>query len=322
MVTIMMEVFSKIIPIGKQISFNQLVSKIARVIGISGNNEFIETISFRKPIIVDGSLKFECMEIWGENDISSMFNYLYQIGGIPSIDIYVKILRYVDTTNGDADIDPSGTAVESNDEPCEEQNVVDDYGLSDSLAGPSINLSDTEDRGSESRYYNTQFPNPIVPVVHPPPYAEIDFDLLSVDPYDRLEGRSFWDPSKEFSVEMIFSSRDAVAAKEYHPRHHHQFCYHETREKTYSIKCKDKDSGCVWRFRASKKEGEDVWKITRYSGPHTYRHAGILKAMQKYWWQPPAGDHHYCIRHVLNNYNKTFKNAAIKEALRKAENEN
>ncbi|KAG8645606.1 pheromone-processing carboxypeptidase KEX1-like [Manihot esculenta] len=185
---------------GKQISFNQLVGKIARAIGISGSNEFIETISFRKPIIVDGSLKFECMEIWDEDDISSMFNYLYLIGGIPGIEIYVKILRYVDTTNDDADIGPSGTAVESNDEPCEEQNVVHDYGLSDSLAGPSNNLSDTvqnenedededdddddddswmsiedddddngqEDRGSESRYYNTQFSNPIVPVVHPP----------------------------------------------------------------------------------------------------------------------------------------------------------
>ncbi|XP_043806161.1 uncharacterized protein LOC122721709 [Manihot esculenta] len=395
--------FSKIIPMGKQISFNQLVGKIARAIGISGNNEFIETISFRKPTIVDGSLKFECMEIWGEDDVCK-----------------------------DADIGSSGTTVESNDEPCEEQNVVDDYGLSNSLAGPSINLSDTvenenedededededdddddswmstedddddngqKDSGSESQYYNTQFPNPIMPVVHPPPYAEIDFDLLRVDPYDRPEGRSFWDPSKEFSVGMIFSSRDAVAAaaKEYHLRHHHQFCYHETREKTYSIKCKDKDSGCAWRLRASKKEGEDIWKITRYSGLHTctnpqltknhsqldenficsfifalieqqadikiaalqaevqdkfecepsyqktrkakqkaiarlyggrdesysHRHAGILKAMQKDWWQHPAGHHRYYIRHVLSNYNKTLKNIAIKEALDKATNEN
>ncbi|XP_021598866.1 uncharacterized protein LOC110604884 [Manihot esculenta] len=44
--------------------------------------------------------------------------------------------------------------------------------------------------------------------------------------------------------------------------------------------------------------------------------------MQKDWWQPPAGHHRYCIRHVLSNYKKTFKNAAIKEALRKATNEN
>ncbi|KAG8634490.1 hypothetical protein MANES_17G044901v8 [Manihot esculenta] len=280
--------FSKIIPMGKRISFNQLVGKIARTIGLSENNEFIKIISFRKPTIVDGSLKFEYISIWGENDVSSMFNYLYQIGGMLGIKIYVKILR------------------------CE-QNIVDDYCLSDSLAGPLINLSDTvqnenedededvdededdddlwmsteddeddnghEDSGSESRYYNTQFPNPIVPVVHPPPYAEIDFDLLRVDPYDRPEGHSFWDPSKEFSVGMIFSLRDAVAAaaKEYHLRHHHQFCYHETREKTYSIKYKDKDSECAWRLRASKKEGEDVWKITRYSGPHTCTNPQVTK---------------------------------------------
>ncbi|XP_021631874.1 uncharacterized protein LOC110629273 [Manihot esculenta] len=300
--------FSKIIQLGKRISFNQLVGKIARAIGLSENNEFIETISFRKPTIVDGFLQFECMEIWGEDDVSSIFNYLYQIGGIPGIEIYVKILRCVDTTNEDTDIGPSETAVESNDKPCEEQNIVDDYGLSDSLAGPSINLSDTvenededededdddswmstedddddgngqEDIGSESRYCNTQFPNPIVPVVHPPPYAEIDFDLLMVDSYDKPEGRYFWDPSKEFSVGMIFFSRDAVAAaaKEYHLRHHHQFCYHETREKTYSIKCKDKDSGCAWRLRASKKEGEDIWKITGYNGPHTCTNPQLTK---------------------------------------------
>ncbi|XP_021626918.1 uncharacterized protein LOC110625590 [Manihot esculenta] len=32
--------------------------------------------------------------------------------------------------------------------------------------------------------------------------------------------------------------------------------------------------------------------------------------------------HRYCIRHVLSNYNKSLKNAAIKEVLRKAANEN
>ncbi|XP_043810987.1 uncharacterized protein LOC110611519 [Manihot esculenta] len=300
--------FSKIVPIGKQINFSQMVGKIARAIGLSKNNEYIETISFRKPTIVDGSLKFECMDIWGEDDMCSMFNYLYQIGGLPGIEIYVKVLRCADATNEDVDIGPSGTAVESNAEQCEEQNVVDDYELSDSLAGPSSNLShtvqdeneddddddddswmsteddDDDDDGqegnvSESEYYNTQFSNPILPVVHPPPYAEIDFDLLRVDPYDKAEGRSFWDPSKEFSVGMIFSSRDAVAAtaKEYHLRHHHQFCYHETREKTYSIKCKDKDSGCPWRLRASKTEGSDIWKITRYSGPHTCTNPQLTK---------------------------------------------
>ncbi|XP_021623810.1 uncharacterized protein LOC110623189 [Manihot esculenta] len=106
-----------------------------------------------------------------------------------------------------------------------------------------------------------------------------NFDLLRVDPYDKPEGRSFWDLSKKFSVGMIFSSRDAVAAavKEYHLRHHHQFYYHETREKTYSIKRKDKDNGCAWRLRASKKEGEDIWKIKRYSGSRTCTNPQLTK---------------------------------------------
>ncbi|XP_021604654.1 uncharacterized protein LOC110609404 [Manihot esculenta] len=205
------------------------------------------------------------MEIWGEDDVSSMFNYLYQIGDIPAIEIYVKIFRRVNTTNDDADIGTSGTAVESNDE----QNVVDDYGLSDSLAGPSINLSDTvedEDEDDNDSWISTE---------NNDDDNKIDFDLLRVDPYDKSEGRSFWDHSKKFSVGMIFSSRDAVAAaaKEYHLRHHHQFCYHETREKTHSIKCK----GCAWRFRASKTEGEDIWKITRYSGSHTCTNPQLTK---------------------------------------------
>ncbi|XP_021595150.1 nonsense-mediated mRNA decay protein 2-like [Manihot esculenta] len=275
--------FSKIIPMGKRISFNQLVGKITHAIGLSENNEFIETISFRKSTIVDGSLKFECMEIWGEDDVSSMLNYLYQIGGIPGIEIYIKILHCVYTTNEDADIGPSRTAMESNDEPCEEQNVVDDYGLCDSLAGPSINLSDTieneneekdededEDDNDDDSWMSTEDDEDD---------NEIDFNLLRVDPYDKPEDRSFWDPSKEFSVGMIFSSRDAVAAaaKEYNLRYHHQFCYHETREMTYSIKCKDKNSGCAWRLRASKKEEEDIWKMTRYSGPHTCTNPQLTK---------------------------------------------
>ncbi|XP_021626971.1 uncharacterized protein LOC110625640 [Manihot esculenta] len=266
--------FSKIIPMGKRISFNQLIGKIARAIGLSENNEFVETISFRKPTIVDGSLKFECMEIW--------------------VKMMYLILRCVDTTNENADIGPSETVVESNNEPWPSINLSDTVGNEnededededndddDSWMSTEDDEDDNgqEDSGSESRYYNTQFPNPIVHVVHPSLYTEIDFDLLRVDPYDRLEGHSFWDPSKKFSVGMIFSSRDVVAAtvKEYHLRHHHQFCYHETREKTYSIKCKDKDSGCAWRLRASKKEGEDIWKIMKYSGPHTCTNSQLTK---------------------------------------------
>ncbi|XP_021600710.1 uncharacterized protein LOC110606264 [Manihot esculenta] len=46
------------------------------------------------------------------------------------------------------------------------------------------------------------------------------------------------------------------------------------------------------------------------------------KAMQQDWWQPPSGHYQYCIRYILSNYNTKFKNAVMKECLRKAANHN
>ncbi|XP_057999349.1 uncharacterized protein LOC131178406 [Hevea brasiliensis] len=80
-----------------------------------------------------------------------------------------------------------------------------------------------------------------------------------------------WDPSNEFEVGMIFPSREAVqkAAKEYHLLRHNEFCYEETKSRTYAIRCKDRKSNCKWRMRASRWEGSDIWKVTRYNGLHT-----------------------------------------------------
>ncbi|KAJ9136272.1 hypothetical protein P3X46_033364, partial [Hevea brasiliensis] len=107
-------------------------------------------------------------------------------------------------------------------------------------------------------YYNTHVANPIMPLVPPPPYSEIDFSLLT-------------DPLKEFELGMIFSSKEDVqkAAKEYHLHRHHEFCNEETKSRTYAIRCKETKSNCKWRFRASRGKGSDIWKITRYNGPHT-----------------------------------------------------
>ncbi|XP_058006720.1 uncharacterized protein LOC131182094 [Hevea brasiliensis] len=110
-----------------------------------------------------------------------------------------------------------------------------------------------------------------MPLVPPPPYSEIDFSLLTVDPWSTPQCSSMWDPLKEFELGLIFSSREDVqkAAKEYHLHRHHEFCNEETKSRTYAIRCKDIKSNCKWRLSASRGKGSDIWKITRYKGPHT-----------------------------------------------------
>ncbi|XP_021624999.1 uncharacterized protein LOC110624190 [Manihot esculenta] len=127
--------------------------------------------------------------------------------------------------------------------------------------------------------FNSGYENPIRPLIFPPPYSEINCDVMRVDPYAKDPSNLFWDKSKEFSIGMIFRSREAViaATKEYHMLRHYQFCYDETKSRTYSIKCKDKLSGYQWHLRASRKENANVWKIIRYNGPHTCRNAGVSK---------------------------------------------
>ncbi|XP_057985417.1 uncharacterized protein LOC131170386 [Hevea brasiliensis] len=70
---------------------------------------------------------------------------------------------------------------------------------------------------------------------------------------------------------MIFPSRDVIqkAAKEYHLLRQHEFCNDETKSRTYAIRCKDIRSNCKWRMHASRREGCDIWKITKIDGPHT-----------------------------------------------------
>lgn len=81
-----------------------------------------------------------------------------------------------------------------------------------------------------------------------------------MNPYARFLAELLWDPTKEFAIEMIFSSKDVVMAstKEHHLRRHHQFHYDEMKKKTYSIKYKDKSSNYKWHLYTSKKKRYDV----------------------------------------------------------------
>lgn len=68
-----------------------------------------------------------------------------------------------------------------------------------------------------------QYPNPILLLLHLPPYSKMDFDLRKVDPYARPHVDMFWNTSKEFTIRMIFPFRDVVMAaiKEYHLHRHY-----------------------------------------------------------------------------------------------------
>ncbi|XP_058004075.1 uncharacterized protein LOC131180718 [Hevea brasiliensis] len=276
---------STVITIGKRMNFGTLGMKIVRGINLKGGHEVISKILFRQPIEKNGSFKWDCMGLANDDDVNIMFNFIDEIGGMSSIELYIDIFR------------PSANVVDeagpSNSCYTEALKCTDDFESASNDYCPDDDEDDAEsdeewidsddwdmneDGGHHNElvvdlpfYYNTHVANPIMPLVPPPPYSEIDFSLLTVDPWSTPQCSSMWDPLKEFELEMIFSSREDVqkAAKEYHLHRHHEFCNEETKSRTYAIRCKDTTSNCKWRLRASRGKGSDIWKITRYSGPHT-----------------------------------------------------
>lgn len=64
---------------------------------------------------------------------------------------------------------------------------------------------------------NSGYENLLRPLVHYPPYLEIDFDLKRVDPYEKKNLMNlFWDETKEYYVGIFSRARDnvVVALKE------------------------------------------------------------------------------------------------------------
>lgn len=67
---------------------------------------------------------------------------------------------------------------------------------------------------------------------------------------------------------------------------------------------------CMSCLRVYVKEREDVCVISNC-------HIIIKKTMEQDWWLPLSEHYRYCTRYILSNYNIKFKNAGMKECLRK-----
>ncbi|XP_021596686.1 uncharacterized protein LOC110603299 [Manihot esculenta] len=303
--------------INRRLNYEDLFMKIVRSTNLLDHNEFICKIEYRKPIINDNDYKFELVKLLNDADVEMMFDYVSSLGS-ESIVFYVDVVRDIHRNENDDCAGPSYTDPKTRSHCILHSNIdeqdkiivspislfctedlnfnavdsvvnevvdeVDEYVDSERLSDSDINeyesgwIEDDELLSGDDNVI-AQYTNPILPLVHPPPFSEIDFELMRVDPYAKPPTDMFWSPNMEFSVGMIFPNRDAVmaAAKEYHLHRHHQFCCYETKRKTYSIICKNKKHNCKWHMRASMKEGSEVWKIVSYNGPHTCSNAIVEK---------------------------------------------
>ena len=75
----------------------------------------------------------------------------------------------------------------------------------------------------------------------------------------------------EFDGGMIFNDREAVvhSVKNYSISRSVDYKVHESEPLTFCCKCKHFGFRCQWLIRVSFRKNQDIWKVKKYSSPHT-----------------------------------------------------
>ncbi len=82
---------STVIAIGRRMNFGTLGMKIVCGIGLKARCKFILNILFRQPIVGDGSVKWDCMGLANDDNVNIIFNFIDEIRGMSSIELYIDI---------------------------------------------------------------------------------------------------------------------------------------------------------------------------------------------------------------------------------------
>ncbi|KAG5512739.1 hypothetical protein RHGRI_038847 [Rhododendron griersonianum] len=111
-------------------------------------------------------------------------------------------------------------------------------------------------------------------LAHKPPCPMYMQDTWSniIDPSPPMPTRSHlgWDGRSEFFEGQLFSSKDELqcAMKKFCMARNYVVKTDKSSPNLLSYKCNNK-TPCEWRLRASIKANSDMWKVTKYTGPHS-----------------------------------------------------
>ncbi|KAH7854428.1 hypothetical protein Vadar_013718 [Vaccinium darrowii] len=82
-----------------------------------------------------------------------------------------------------------------------------------------------------------------------------------------------WDGTSELFKGQVFLSKLELqrTTERYSMDRNVMYCVDQSTKKLLVLKCKNEGDGgtCNWRLRATRKDGEEEWKITKYEGPHS-----------------------------------------------------
>ena len=250
-------------------TFDELRATIARELNVA-EYRCIQRLMYRLPVAIPGRITYRIMDVCNDTAVDKIRQFADQChsGGFLQFFAIINEHQPIHYSTGEEEVNVANRYVEYDDN---DDNDSDDDSDEDDDFWMDTDDSDEEDDESENTEddYETHWSNPILPLVHPPPYSDIDFELMRDDTRAK-PSRMLFDASKEFAVGMLFPSRDAVqlAAKEYSLRRNHHFRSDETKKAKYMIKCGNPNGPCGWRLRAIR-QSTMLWKITKYTGPHT-----------------------------------------------------
>ncbi|KAG5557265.1 hypothetical protein RHGRI_007508 [Rhododendron griersonianum] len=113
----------------------------------------------------------------------------------------------------------------------------------------------------------------VIPALKPPcPMYTQDTWSNIIDPSTPMPTRSHlgWDGRSELFEGQLFSSKDELqcAMKKFCMTRNYVVKTDKSSPNLLSYKCNNKTS-CGWRLRASIKPNSDMWKVTKYTGPHS-----------------------------------------------------
>ena len=296
--------FRRLISLNEDVSFDGLCEAISNRIGLKSNQK-ISKITYKLSSSTTSGVQFMCIDVIDDGDIQQIVhNHTVNTElGYPELFVESRRTRsrgirggHVSSVSRASDVDRCDVPTEigtsssvepymtqaSHDEGMQQLDIITEIDIpvaTNDCDTPRSQMEDSEGEMDVIRADTDDYePNLGSSHQHPmniPPiyeYADMSDVVVTADWIGDTSTVVRDNLEDELQVGMQFEDKNAVknVVKQYAMRCSREYEVKESNAHNWLVVCRNADSGCGWRVRATQRKrlGEG-WEITRYGGPHS-----------------------------------------------------